>query len=168
MTFWASVLVSLLANVFAGLLFVSLYIVIQWFLAATDVTVSYNWRFDGSQGSPSNIRPSFDIRNRSRSRTYFLGNVAYLRDNRPAAPFDNTSVWGRELKPGSIQFLEAAPIASLTSLAQCTETEVHVRLQNGRKFWLRGTGPSQLRIGPVQRAAFWLRGKFEATAIPLD
>ena len=84
MTFWQEVAVGFLGNVFAGMLFVLLYIVIQWFLAGTDITIGYGWRFDGSKENPRNIRPSFDIRNRSRSKTYFLANVAYMRNKRPA------------------------------------------------------------------------------------
>jgi hypothetical protein len=168
MAFWVGVLAGFLANVFAGVLLVIVYVVIQWFLAATDITVGYNWRFDGTMNDPRNMRPSFDIRNRSGSKTYFLANVAYLKDKRPVAPFDNKSVWGRELKPGSIEFVEAAPVAALVSLAQGMEMEVHVRLQNGRMFWLKGTGPGQLRIGSFQRMAFWLRKKFETGAVPLE
>lgn len=168
MTFWAEVGASFLANVFAGLLFVILYVVIQWFLTATDVVIGYNWQFDGTLDNPRNMRPAFDIRNRSRSKTYFLANVAYLKDKQPVASFDNKLVWGRELKPGTIELLEAAPIASLTSLAECTEIEVHVRLQNGRLFWLKGIGPGQMRTGRIHRAAFWLRSRFEAAAVPLE
>ena len=39
------------------------YALIQWFLRATDITVSYNWSFTGS-----NFYPNFDIRNRSGPR----------------------------------------------------------------------------------------------------
>ena len=168
MTFWVEVLAGFLANVSAGVLLVIVYVLIQWFLAATDITIGYNWRFDGTMDAPRNIRPSFDIRNRYRAKTYFLANVAYLKDRRPVAPFDNKSVWGRELKPGGIEFVEAAPVAGLVSLAQGMEMEVHVRLQNGRTFWLEGTGPGQLRMGNIQRMAFWLRKQFEARAVPLE
>ena len=168
MRFWAEVGADFLANVFAGVLLVIFYIVIQWFLAATDVVVAYNWRFDGTSDSPRNIRPGFDIRNRSQSKTYFLANVAYRKDKQPVDPFDNKSLWGRELKPGTIQVLEAAPVAGLNSLAQCAGMEVHMCLQNGRTFWLKGAGPGQLRAGRVQRAAFWLRRKFESAAVPLE
>jgi len=48
MTFWIGVLAGFLANVFAGVLLVIVYVVIQWFLAATDITIGYNWRFDGT------------------------------------------------------------------------------------------------------------------------
>ncbi len=114
------------------------------------------------------MRPRFDIRNHSLSKTYFLANVAYLDGKQPVAPFDNKSLWGKELKPGSIQFLEAAPVAGILSLDRGLEIEVHVRLQNGRTFWLKGTGPGQLRIGSVQRMAFWLRRNSEKAAVPLE
>jgi hypothetical protein len=67
---------------------------------------------------------------------------------------------------GSIEFAKAAPAAGLVLLAQGMEMEVRIRLQNGRMFWLKGTGPGRLRIGRLQRVAFWLRKKFETGAVP--
>jgi hypothetical protein len=168
MAFWKEVAADFLGNVFAGALLVLFFVVIQWFLRATDITIGYSWRFDGTLDRPRNFRPSFDIRNRSGSRTYLLANVAYLKGKKPVAALDNKSLWGKELRPGSIEFLEAGPVASLTSLAECIQIEVHVRLQTGRMFWLMGSGPGQLRMGRLQRAAFWLRNKFETAAVPLE
>jgi hypothetical protein len=168
MAFWPEVAADFLGDIFAGIVLIIFYVAIQWFLAATDLIIAYNWRFDGAPNSPRNIRPGFDIRNRSRSKVYFLANVAYLKDGQPIAPFDNKSLWGKELKPGTVELVEAAPVSNLASLADCTGIEVHVRLQNGRMFWLKGTGPSQLQSGRIQRAAFWLRRKFEAAAVPLE
>jgi hypothetical protein len=168
MGFWPEVAAGFLANVFAGVLLVICYVVIQWFLQITDITIGYKWRFDGAQDQPRNLRPSLDIRNRSRSKTYLLGNIAYVKDKRPVAPYDNKSLWGKELKPGSIESLEVAPIASFTSLDECIETEVHVRLQGKRMFWLKGTGLGQPRTGRLQRMAFWLRDKFERSAFPSE
>lgn len=164
MEFWS----GFLTNIAAAALVVTVYIVVQWFLGATDITIGYNWRFDQTSGNPTNFRPSFDIRNRSRSKTYFLANIAYLRGNNPVAPFDNKSVWGTELKPGTIMPLEAAPVPGIISPDQCLGIEVHVRLQNGRLFWLKGRGPGQLRMGRVQRFAFWLRNRLERAAVPLE
>ncbi len=56
----------------------------------------------------------------------------------------------------------------LASLTECAEMEVHVRLQNGRSFWLKGIGPGQLRMSKIQRMAFWLRENFETGAVPLE
>jgi hypothetical protein len=168
MRFWQEVVAGFLGNIFAGFVLVILYVAIQWFLQATDITIGCNWSWDGPQENPQNLRPNFDIRNLSRSRTYVLSNVAYLKDGRPIAPFDNKSVWGRELKPGSIAFVEAAPVVSFTSLQECMNAEVHVRLQGKRLFWLQGTGPGQLRKGRLQRAAFRLRDKLERMAFPLE
>jgi hypothetical protein len=164
MEFWS----GFLANIAAAALVVILYIVVQWFLGATDITIGYNWRFDRTSGGPANFRPSFDIRNRSRSKAYFLANIAYVNDNGPAASFDNKSVWGTELKPCTITLLEAAPVSGFTSLEQCLKVGVHVRLQNGRLFWLKGVGPGQLRMGKMQRFAFWLRSGLEKAAVPLE
>jgi hypothetical protein len=163
MTFWAGVFASLIANVFAGVLLVMFYVIIQWFLHATDVTVSYNWRQEGTK-----FHPSFDIRNRSMSKTYVLANIAYSKKN-DVLPADNKSLWGKELKPGSITFLddEVAPVKNTTSWSQCLEVEVEVRLQNGRRFWLKGQGPGQY-ARRIQRIAFWLRQKVETAAVPLE
>jgi len=168
MTFWLDVAAGFLGNVFAGVLLVIFYVAIQWFLQVTDITIGYSWKFDGTTDNPQNLRPHFDIRNLSRSRTYVLSNIAYLKDKRPVAPFDNKSVWGRELKPGSIEIREAASVSTFTSLDQCMKTEVHVRLQGKRLFWLQGVGPGQIRLGRFQRAAFWLRDKLEKAAFPLE
>lgn len=167
MEFWWETLSGFLANVAAAALFVMLYVAIQWFLTATDLTIGYNWRFKPAADGLE-VWPSFDIRNRSRSKTYVLANIAYLRDRIPVAVFDNKSLWGMELKPGTIFLQDAAPVAGLTSLRQSEEVEVHVRLQNGRMFWLKGEGPGQLRMGKVQRVAFWLRNKLERAAVPLE
>jgi hypothetical protein len=48
----------------------------KWFLFKTDILVGYGWKWEGS-----NFHPSFDVRNRSGSKTYFLGNVAYTKNN---------------------------------------------------------------------------------------
>ncbi|MBT9331480.1 hypothetical protein [Paracidobacterium acidisoli] len=168
MTFWQEVAAGFLGNVLAGFLLVALYVLIQWFLQVTDITIGYGWKWDGPPDNARNVRPAFDIRNLSRSRTYKLSNVAYLKDGRPVAPFDNRSVWGRELGPGCIDIVEAAPVASFTSLDQAMKSEVHVRLQGKRLFWLQGVGPGQQRKGRLQRAAFWLRDKLERMAFPLE
>lgn len=168
MAFWLEVLAGFLSDLAAGVVLVMCYVAIQWFLRATDITIGYGWTFDGASESPRNLRPHFDIRNLSCTRTYSLSNVAYLNGKRPVAPFDNKSLWGIELKPGGIVFCEASAVPNLTSLEQCKRTEVHVRLQGKRLFWLKGIGPGQGRIGRVQRMAFWLRDKFERAAFPLE
>jgi len=80
---------------------------------------------------------------------------------------DNKSIWGKELRPGIISWL-ATTVRGISALPQRLETEVTVRLQNGRQFWLKGQGLGQLRIGQIQEIAFWLRRKFEKAAIPLE
>jgi hypothetical protein len=168
MGFWANTLSNFVGGLAAGLVLVALYVIIQWFLQATDITVSYNWIFDGTMDRPSNIRPSFDIRNRSRSRTYWLANIAYqLRGS--VHWFDNSSLWNKELPPGTIHFFnEVSPIPRVASLTDCTEMQVTVRLQNGRVFWLGGQGPGQQRMGRIQSLAFRLRAKLEAGAVPME
>jgi hypothetical protein len=165
MTFWADVLAIFIGDVFASVLLVLLYVIVQWFLRATDVTVSYNWGWEGT-----NFHPNFDIRNRSGSRTYLLANIAYRKNmGKEVVFFDNHSLWGQKLEAGSIVFPEeVAPVPKVTSMAECPNVGVTVYLQNGRRFWLKGQGPGQLDMGRIQRIAFWLRQKIEAAAIPFE
>ena len=168
MAFWDEVLAIFLGDIFASVLLIVLYVLIQWFLRATDVTVSYNWSFTGP-----NFSPNFDIRNRSGSRTYLLANIAYTRnDGRDKVWFDNDSIWGEELRPGSIRGrkFKLAPVKGITTHQEAMGLEVTIRLQSGRAFWLRGVGPGQMRmrLSRSQRIAFWLRDKFEKAAIPLE
>lgn len=164
MTFWDEVLATFIGGIFVSVVIVVFYAIVQWFLRATDVTVSYNWKWEGP-----NFHPCFDIRNRSGSKTYLLANVVYKKNNGKNVVFiDNRSLWGKELRPGSISWSEAGPVRDITSLPQCIDTEVTVRLQNGRQFWLKGQGPGQLHMGRIQKIAFWLRQKFEKAAIPLE
>jgi hypothetical protein len=94
-----------------------------------------------------------------------LGNIACARGNgRQILAIDNKSIWGKELKPGTIKHLDAAPVPSITCLQQCPAVEVRVRLQNEREF--KGQGPGQLYKG-VRKIAFSLRQKLEKASIPL-
>jgi hypothetical protein len=164
MTFWGEVLAIFLGDILATALVVALYVMIQWFLRATDIVVSYNSSWQGPD-----FHPNFDIRNRSRSQTYLLANIAYTKNNGKDIVFiDNKSLWDKELKPGSISKPEASAVPGIASPPQCLEAEVTVRLQNGRQFWLKGQGPGQVRMGRIQKIAFRLRQKFEKAAIPLE
>lgn len=132
----------------------------RWFLLKTDVMVGYNWGWQGTD-----FHPNFDIRNRSGSKTYVIGNIAYTRNNgKEIITFDNKSFWGHELKPGTIAHLEAAPVSKVTSLADCLTVEITVRLQNGRG--VKGQGPGQLYTG-FRKYAFALRQRIEASSLPL-
>ncbi|HEX4230492.1 MAG TPA: hypothetical protein VHZ07_17585 [Bryobacteraceae bacterium] len=134
----------------------------KWFLLATDVTVNYNW----SQSRLGSC-PNFNIGNRSRSRTYLLGNIVYKNgvSVRPVA-IDNKSLREQELKPGSTKFFEnVAVVAGITTMPQCLQTKVYVRLQNGRE--IKGQGPGQLP-GRFQRMAFSLRRKLDVLAVPVE
>lgn len=166
MTFWDEVLAIFLGDILASLLIIALYVAIQWFLRATDVIVAYNWGWEGKD-----CFPNFDIRNRSSSRAYLLANIAYTRnDGIEIVWVDNDSIWDEELRPGSIRGREfkVAPVRGIVMPQQAIGLEVTVRLQNGRAFWLKGVGPGQMKIGWIQRTAFWLRDKFEKGAIPLE
>ena len=132
----------------------------RWFFVKTDVMVGYNWGFQGA-----NFWPNLDIRNRSSSKTYVLGNIAYTKDHgKQIVAFDNRSIWGRELRPGTIVHLQGAPVSQITRLHQCPEVEVTVRLQNGREF--KGEGPGQLYKG-FRKFFFSLRRKIERLGLPL-
>jgi hypothetical protein len=164
MTFWNEVLAIFIGDIFASLLIILFYVLIQWFLRATDIAVGYSWKWEGT-----NFHPSFYIRNLSGTKTYLLGNISYTKDNGKVLLFiDNTSIWDKELKPGSSSLIEAGAVRSVTALPHCIDTEVTLRLQNGREFWLKGTGPGQLRVGRIRTIAFRLRQKFEKAAIPLE
>lgn len=138
----------------------ALIITFRWFLLKTDVHVGYVWKWIGN-----NFYPSFDIRNLSRSATYVLGNIAYTRNNgREILPFDNQSLWGHELKPGTISYLNGGVVSQITSLGECPAVEVRIRLQNGREF--KGQGPGQLFTG-VRKLAYTLRQRIEKSSLPL-
>src|ERR1700693_106737 len=128
MTFWGEVLAIFIGDVFASVLLVLLYVMIQWFLRATDVTVSYNWSWKGVD-----YFPNFDIRNRSSSRTYLLANIAYTKnEGKEMVWIDNDSLWDEELRPGSIRGRnwKIAPVRGITTPQQAMGLEATVRLQN--------------------------------------
>jgi hypothetical protein len=167
MSFWTNTLSNVLGGLGAGLFFVLAYFVIQWFLQATDLVVSYNWRFDTVNGITS-FRPNFDIRNRSRSKSYRLANIAYTLRGQPHW-CDNKSVWGRVLEPGSINNdFEVSAVRGIESLQDALSLEVTIRTQSGRSFWLRGQGPNQQGKGRIRRIAFKLRTALESGLIPLE
>ena len=137
-----------------------LYFGYRWFLRVTDVMVAYNWSWQGT-----NFYPNFYLRNRSGSKTYVLGNIAYTRKNgSEIITFDNESLWGHELKPGTIVHLSVAPVPTVHSMIDCVSVEVRVRLQNGREF--KGQGPGHLYTG-FRKYAFALRQRIERSSLPL-
>jgi hypothetical protein len=147
----------------SGLLLFLLRWVWRVFMRLTDITFSYNWSFDGSLESPRNFRPNLDIRNSSQSRTYRIANVKYTLRSQLA--FDNDSIWGRELKPGSIEFASAKPVPLLTSLIDATATRVAIRLQDGRE--IVGQGPGQ-ELSRVRRLARSLRSRFDKASLSVE
>ena len=132
----------------------------RWFLLKTDMLVGYGWKWRGT-----NYYPSFDVRNRSGSRTYVLGNVAYTRNGgKETIGVDNASIMGRELKPGTIVWLEAAPVPGVHSMQDCLTVEVRVRLQNG--WEIKAQGPGQLYKG-LRKFGFALRQRIVKASLPL-
>jgi hypothetical protein len=166
--FWSNAFANFVGGLAAALVIIVLYVIVQWFLFATDIIISYNWSFDGTMDRARNIHPNIQIRNRSRNRTYRLANIIY-RKNGAMHWSDNSSVWGMEIQPGSINFFnDVVPVARLNELIDCTIIQVTVNLQNGRMFWLDGQGMAQLRMGRIRKLAFWFRGKLEAIAFPTE
>ena len=149
MMFWLErVGAGFLSYVFIGWGFLLIYLAIQWFLQATDVVISYDWTRKGAT-----CRPTFSIRNRSRSRTYLLAKIEYSNGPDKLAWFDNQSLMGKELTPGSCnEFTDIAPVRNTSSIAECMQLRVAIRLQNGRKLWL-----SAQTFTALQRAAIRLR-----------
>lgn len=167
MNFWLTTLGNILGGIGAGLFFVFMYLIVQWFLQATDLLVSYNWSYKTLSGVFS-AWPNFDIRNRSRTRTYRIENIAYTH-NGQVHWFDNDSLWGYVLEPGTINNkLEGAPVKNVASLPDMIGLQVTIRLQTGRAFWLRGQGPGQMGRGRIQRVLFALRAKLESMLIAME
>jgi hypothetical protein len=167
MNFWQTTWSNVLGGIAAGLFFVLMYVIVQWFLQATDLTVAYNWRFR-TEGDVFYVWPNFEIRNRSRTKRYRLANIAYTQNGQPHW-FDNDSVWGLVLEPGSINHgFDVVPVKKVDSLPDALKLEVTVRLQTGRAFWLRGEGPGQMGKSRVQRTLFALRGKLESWLVAME
>jgi hypothetical protein len=167
MSFWREVAAGFLSGVFAAAFLVMCYVGAQWFLHATDIVIGYNWGWRGSA-----FHPNLDVRNRSRSKTYFIANVAYKNGDASPVWFDNNSLWGKELRPGSINLFNGiAAVKNVHSIEQCLQIRVIVRLQTGREFWLTGHGPGQdgkVVMSRIQRMAFRLRNFLEGGSVSID
>ena len=76
MTFWQEVAAGFFSNILAASVLVILYILVQWYLHLTDIKIRYNWSWKGTE-----FRPNLDIRNRSRTKSYLIANIAYKNGN---------------------------------------------------------------------------------------
>jgi hypothetical protein len=167
MGFWQTVWSNVLGGIGAGLFFVFMYLFVQWFLQATDLLVSYNWSYK-TVGGVFSAWPNFDIKNRSRTRAYRIANIAYTHKGE-VRWFDNDSLWGFVLEPGTINNkIAGASVKNVGSLQDALGLEVTVRLQTGRAFWLRGEGPGQMGRGRIQKALFALRAKMESMMVAME
>ena len=110
MVFWQTVWSNVLGGIGAGLSFVLTYLIVQWFLQATDLLVSYNWSYK-TEGGVFSAWPNFDIRNRSRTRSYRIANIAYTR-NGQVHWFDNDS-------PGDCGFQMQSEEVRIRSVQKC-------------------------------------------------
>lgn len=162
MRFWNEVLVAVVAAAVIALC----VLLIQWFLRATDIRMSYGWRFDGTIDRPINFRPAFCFQNRSKSKTYVLANIVYKKAD-VLLGIDNTSFWGAELRPGTMVHLDAQkPVNGISSVFETSAIEIRVRLQDGSLFWDRAQG-GQYELGRFQRCLFSLRALIEKYGVPL-
>jgi hypothetical protein len=167
MGFWETTLTNVLGGIGAGVILIFGYMIVQWFLTATDLIISYNWKFGIADGKFW-ASPHFDIRNRSRSKSYRLANIAY-RVGGQVHWFDNKSLWGKVVEPGSIyNDLVGQPIERVGGLADLEHMEVTVKLQTGRSFWLRGVGPGQEGKSKLRQWAFMLRNRLEKMMVPME
>jgi hypothetical protein len=157
MTLWLEMSTAFLGYVIVGSVFVLLYMGMQWFFQATDVTVSYDWSRDGDK-----CHANFKIINRSTTRTYLLANIAYSNGKDRLVWFDNRSLMGKELKPRTVnEFQDVAPVKNCSSMSECMQLRVTVRLQSGRKLWLRDQKPRQIVMAQIQRTSSELRNFIE-------
>jgi hypothetical protein len=166
MNFWTNTWSNVLGGIGAGLFFVLCYLVVQWFLRATDLVVSYCWKFAVHNGM-SVYWPAFDIRNRSRSRSYRMANIAYTVNGTPHW-CDNKAIMGVVLQPASMNFIEGTTVRDIHEMADALRLEVTIRDQAERSFWLRGQGPGQQGKGWVKRYAFRLRRALEKGLIAME
>lgn len=143
-----------------------LFFLYKWFLLATDISVRYNWSFNGTMERPNTIRPNLQIRNHSKSKSYVLGGIEYrIGRKRPPIHIDNESLWGTESKAGTIQHFTVRPVSKIQTLSQAFGMEVSIQLQSGRRYWLKAQGPNQ-KYPRLQCAAFWVREKLSRSRNP--
>ncbi len=167
MGFWETTWTNVLGGVGTGLVLIAGYMIVQWFLGATDLVVQYNWSYKTENGV-FHAWPNFDIRNRSRSKSYRLANIAYSINGKPHW-FDNKSMMGIVIEPGSMNYdFKPLPVERVSSIPEMLSVEVTIRLQTGRAFWLRGQGPGQEGKGRIRRYAFKLRNWLEKMMIPME
>jgi hypothetical protein len=166
MTFWPNTLSNVLGGIGAGVFFLLCYLMIQWFLRATDLVIGYSWRWEVRDGVVV-FWPAFDIRNRAHSKKYRLANIAYTVKGTPHW-FDNKGIMGVVIEPESMNFIDGLPVANVRNLAEATHLEVTIRDQSKRSFWLRGEGPGQQGKGWTRRNAFKLRALLEKWLIAME
>jgi hypothetical protein len=167
MTFWQEVSAGFLSNILAAVVLVLCYIGVQWFLHATDIVIGYNWSWKGLE-----FHPNLNVQNRSKSRTYIIANIAYKTGDAKPVWFDNKSLWSKELKPGSMNFFnDVGTVRNVSSIQECFQIRVVVRLQTGREFWLTGHGPGQdgkVVMSCAQKLAFAVRNFLEKGSLSID
>jgi hypothetical protein len=163
MRFWLEIAAGFLSYVLIGWAFVLLYLARQWFLLATDVTFAYDWSREGGV-----CHPNFKLLNRSKSRTYLLAGIAYSNGTDHLTWFDNRSLMGKELKPGALaEFQEVAAVKNASSISECMEMKVRLRLQTGQVVWLNDKARTRLAFNQVQRVVIAFRETLDQWATML-
>jgi hypothetical protein len=142
-----------------GWLLALLYLALQWFVRATDISVNFDWSREGSR-----CHPNFEIRNRSRSRSYRLANIAYINSSDGLIWFDHQSIMGKELTPRSThRFVEVSPVRNSSVISDCLRLQVALTLHTGRMLWLNSQRPSKPFTDWLRRTAFKLRNLVDRT-----
>jgi hypothetical protein len=153
MKFWLEIAASFFSYVSIGWIFLVFYLGLQWLMQVTDVSAVCDWSRDGHD-----YHPNFKIRNRSQTRTYQLETIAYSHPSAGLVWLDSKSLMGKEVEPLSgIEFEAVAPVKNCSSVSDCLQLRVIVRLHTGRQLWLPGQGPRHPLVERLQRTAFALR-----------
>lgn len=150
---WTEIATALFVYVFVGWLFVLAYLGYLWFLQATDVTLDYSWTREGDQ-----YRPELELVNHSRSKTYWVTKIAYQSRADGLVWFDARSLMGKVIEPRSAyEFHRIAPVRNCSSIPDCLEMQIRVRLQTGKDVMAASDQPGATGLRALQKAALRLR-----------
>ena len=153
MSTWTEIATALFVYVFVGWLFVLAYLGYLWFLQATDVTLDYSWTREGDQ-----YRPELELVNHSRSKTYWVTKIAYQSRADGLVWFDARSLMGKVIEPRSAyEFHRIAPVRNCSSIPDCLEMQIRVRLQTGKDVMAASDQPGATGLRALQKAALRLR-----------
>jgi hypothetical protein len=154
---WVEIATAFFVYIFVGWMFVLAYLALQWFLQTTDVALDYSWTREGNL-----CRPEMKLVNRSRSKTYILTKISYRNRAEGLIWFDAKSLMGQVIEPRSAhEFHEIAPVRSCSTIPECMEMQVRVKLQNGADVLAINDQAGPVGMGLIEKAAFHLRAFLE-------